>query len=160
MVAEAVALDDAPDEAETLESLLSTRTFDPSSFSVPIAVVTSDGGPELPSILPRQLLPTPSPSTIRTARTSYFSFSRYRVSRVSGSPTIRTAYNCPTRTRACTCTRSLARSLPGVLGFPRRTRPRCTSTVSRKVQSRCLRERAHHEERRERGEGARGRKKE
>lgn len=54
----AVVLDDAPEEVETL---LSTRTIDPSSFSVPIAIVTSDGGPELPSILPRQLLPTPSP---------------------------------------------------------------------------------------------------
>lgn len=97
MVAEAVVLGDAPEVAETLESLLSTRTFDPSSFSVPIAVVTSDGEPELPSILPRQLLPTPSRRRFLAQRTRYF-FSCYRVSsRVSSShlPTIQNrVQNC------------------------------------------------------------------
>lgn len=124
-------LGDAPEEAETLESLLSTRTLDPSSFSVPIAVVTSDGGPELPSILPRQLLPTPSPSTPRTARTSSLSFSCYRVSRVSSSPTTRTAYNrvqlCNTHPHPHLHLYSLARSLTRSLVF---RRPRLSETRS------------------------------
>ena len=96
------------DDTEVTVSSVSRSVFDPSSFSLPIAV-TSDGGPVLPSILPQQL-PTP-PEPCRQLRTrSFFQLT---------SPRRVQLYTC---TRTCTCA-------PGVLAvrdaLVRVARPQC-----------------------------------